>query len=125
MKVGFQQPLCIKINVHKKHAEQRLGEKIPLKPLDLKSLGPGLRTGYHTTGESVGFLFLSAEEQHMKTVVHGGAKANRKKKQRVGSLTPSVQSSLGSFGFKHQTPAWGRTEAKYKIRKILGHSQNL
>ena len=53
-------------------------EKIPLKPFDLKSLGLGLRTGYQTTGESVGYLFPSAEEQYMKTVVHRGAKAKRK-----------------------------------------------
>lgn len=52
MKVDFQQPLWIKINVSKKHVEQLLKKKIPLKAFDLKILGPGVKTGYETTGES-------------------------------------------------------------------------
>lgn len=51
VKVDFQQPLRIKINVSWKHVEQLL-KKIPVKPFDLKSLRPGVRTGYQTIGES-------------------------------------------------------------------------
>lgn len=78
LKVDFQQPLQIKIKAHRKYVEQPL-KKNPLKPLDLKSPGPGLSTGSQTTGESVWYLFPSAEEQLIKIVVHWEAKENRKR----------------------------------------------
>lgn len=47
----------------------------------------------------VGYLFLRAEEQRRKTVVHGKAKANRKTTEYWKLNPVSTGSRLGSCGF--------------------------